>query len=505
MGTRSRRHDPAKAAEPTRLIQRRGSPPSGVYGGSAATLPTHVVRAHGVRRAAADANVTAPTVTCDAPATHADAPPEGPPRTKSASWFWPGLGIIVAVGLIWRIIYVAVIGTPDGTGGDPFYYHAQANLLADGHGFADPFAWKLLHTHLQPTAQHPPLYSILLSVVSWFGGQSYMAHKIASSVIGAGTVLVIGLVGRRIGGPRVGLIAGGLAAAYPNLWLVDGLLLSEDLFALTIGLTILAAYRFRDEPRVTNALLLGAGIGLATLVRGEAIMLVAVLTLPLVLLTRAVPPGRRIQLLVLSGVATVIVISPWVIRNMTTFKDPVVLSTNSYGVLAVANCDATYHGQLIGFWYFNCDPGSKGDESQRAVVARDRGLRYMGDHKERVPAVLAARVGRVWELYRPWENAAFTQFEGRPLWGARAGLVSYWVLAALAIPGFFFVHRRRLSIIPLIAQIILVTGIAAFAYGSVRFRLPAEVVIVALAALTLDTAVRWVIDRCRRPASAVAQ
>ena len=44
------------------------------------------------------------------------------------------------------------------------------------------------------------------------------------------------------------------------------------------------------------------------------------------------------------------------------------MSTNSYGVLAVANCDATYHGQLIGFWYFNCDPGSKGDESQRAIV-----------------------------------------------------------------------------------------------------------------------------------------
>ena len=119
-----------------------------------------------------------------------------------------------------------------------------------------------------------------------------MAHKLASCVIGAGTVLVIGLVGRRIGGPRVGLIAGGIAAAYPNLWLVDGLILSEDLFALTIGLTILAAYRFRDDPSVTSALLLGGGIGLATLVRGEAIMLVVFLTLPLVLLTRAIPPGQ---------------------------------------------------------------------------------------------------------------------------------------------------------------------------------------------------------------------
>ncbi|MGZ4688504.1 MAG: ArnT family glycosyltransferase [Acidimicrobiia bacterium] len=450
-----------------------------------------------MRRGTVGANVTAPTVTSEATALRADAPPP----TETAGWFWPGLGIIVAAGLVWRIIYVAIIGTPDGTGGDPFYYHAQANLLADGHGFADPFAWKLLHTHFQPTAQHPPLYSIALSVVSLLGGQSYMAHKIASCVIGAGTVLVIGLVGRRVGGPRVGLIAGGLAAAYPNFWLVDGLILSEDLFALTIGLTVLAAYRFRDKPEVTSALLLGAGIGLATLVRGEAIMLVAFLAFPLVLLTRAAPPGRRVLLLVLTGVATVLVISPWVIRNLTAFKEPVVLSTNSYGVLAVANCDETYHGQLLGFWYFNCDPGSSGDESQRAIASRDRGLRYIRDHEGRVPAVLAARIGRVWELYRPWENAAFTQFEGRPLWGARTGLVSYWVLAVLAIPGFVFVHRRGLTIIPLVAQVVLVTAIAMFAYGSVRFRLPAEVVIVSLAALTINTGFEWVSNRRSRPAA----
>ncbi len=428
-------------------------------------------------------------------AAPADTPVPVHSPAQTATWFWPGLGIIVAIGLAWRFFYVAVIGTPDGTGGDPFYYHAQANLLADGHGFADPFAWQTLHSLIQPTAQHPPLYSIALSIVSWFGGQSYMAHKLASCVIGAGTVLVIGLIGRRLGGPRVGLIAAVIAAAYPNFWLVDGLVLSEDMFALMIGLTILAAYRFRDKPSVASALLLGGGIALATLVRGEAVMLGVFLAVPLILLTKDLTWSRRFLLLVLAGVATVVVISPWVIRNMTTFKEPVVLSTNSYGVLAVSNCDETYHGQLIGFWYYNCDPGSKGDESQRAIASKDRGVRYMRDHAARVPAVLAARLGRVWELYRPWENAAFTQFEGRPLWGARAGLVSYWVLGVLTIPGFFLVHRRGLSLIPLLSQLVLVTAIALFAYGSVRFRLPAEVVIASVSALTLDTAYDWFKDR----------
>lgn len=423
-----------------------------------------------------------------------------PPPTETARWFWLGLAAVVLAGLAWRIIYVAVIGTPDGTGGDPFYYHAQANLLANGYGFADPFGWQLDHALIRPTAQHPPLYTLVLSAVSWLGGQSYMAHKVASCFIGAGTILVIGLVARRIGGPTVGIIAAVLAAAYPNLWLVDGLVLSEDLFALTIGLTILAAFRFRDRPDVLSAVFIGGSIALATLVRGEAITLAVFLAIPLILLTRSVKFSRRFLLLVVAGVATVLLISPWVVRNMTAFKEPVVLSTNSYGVLAVANCDETYHGSLLGFWYFNCDPGSKGDESQRAIASRDRGLRYMRDHAGRVPVVVAARVGRVWELFRPWENASYTQFEGRPLWGSRAGLFSYYLLAALAIPGFFFVHRRGLTLIPLVAQLLLVTAISAFAYGSVRFRLPAEVVIVSLAALTLHTAFRWCRDRNRDPA-----
>ena len=43
----------------------------------------------------------------------------------------PGSASSSLLGLAWRIFYVTVIGTPDGTGGDPFYYHAQANLLAE--------------------------------------------------------------------------------------------------------------------------------------------------------------------------------------------------------------------------------------------------------------------------------------------------------------------------------------------------------------------------------------
>ena len=108
----------------------------------------------------------------------------------------------------------------------------------------------------------------------------------------------------------------------------------------------------------------------------------------------------------------------------------------------------------------------------------------------------------MWELYRPWENAAFTQFEGPTALGrARPGSSRTGCSRCSRSPGSFFVHRRGLTLIPLLAQIVLVTAISAIAYGSVRFRLPAEVVIVSLAALTIDTAVGWVARRRRRDAA----
>jgi len=37
-------------------------------------------------------------------------------------------------------------------------------------------------------------------------------------MLGAATVVVVGLLARRIAGPRSGLIAAGFTAVYPNVW-----------------------------------------------------------------------------------------------------------------------------------------------------------------------------------------------------------------------------------------------------------------------------------------------
>src|SRR5205823_5669955 len=143
-----------------------------------------------------------------------------------------------ALGL--RIAYVLTVGRRNPTGGDPLYYHVQANLLAHGHGFAAPFTY-ITSRRIVPSAMHPPLFSSVLALGSLVGGTGFFAHKLVACLVGTATVVVVGLIGHRLGGPRAGLLAAGIAALYPNLWVVDGILMPEGLFALTIAIVVLAS------------------------------------------------------------------------------------------------------------------------------------------------------------------------------------------------------------------------------------------------------------------------
>ena len=91
----------------------------------------------------------------------------------------------------------------------------------------------------------------------------------------------VGLLGRRVGGPAVGLLGAALAALYPLLIVADGALLSETLFGPIVAFTLLAAWRLGEEPTVRWAALVGLGIGLAALTRSEALLLLPLLALPL--------------------------------------------------------------------------------------------------------------------------------------------------------------------------------------------------------------------------------
>src|SRR6186713_2727066 len=140
--------------------------------------------------------------------------------------FWFGLAVIALFGLVVRVAYVAV--SRQAVQGDGTYYHAIAGVLADGKGFISPRAF--LRSGLSiPFAPHPPLWPLLLSLPARVGLRTYTEQQLFATLVGTGTVVVIGCAGRRLLDARVGLVAAAVAAVYPNFFLYERDLLAETL------------------------------------------------------------------------------------------------------------------------------------------------------------------------------------------------------------------------------------------------------------------------------------
>ena len=159
--------------------------------------------------------------------------------------------------------------------GDALTFHLEGGHLAHGEGFRRVF-------EDVPTAEHPPLFIGLIALFTLLGADGFLAQKLLLGLVGTVTVVLVGLLARRVAGDRAGLVAAALAAVYPLLWLADGSLMSESLYGPLIVAVLLAAYAYFDARTVRRVAVLGALIALAALTRGEALLLVPLLGLALV-------------------------------------------------------------------------------------------------------------------------------------------------------------------------------------------------------------------------------
>lgn len=386
------------------------------------------------------------------------------------------LAAIVAAGVAIRVAHTLLVAPwPPGFFNDEAYYQAVAELLARGEGFVRPGEFLGQGISI-PTAERPPLYPLVLAGLVELGAGGEDPMRLLGAVTGGVTIAVLGLLGRRLAGDRAGLLAAGLAAVYPTLVAADGALMTESLYGMFAALALLLAHGLVEHPAAGRAALLGAVLGLAALARGEALLLA-----PLLLVAFVRRPGG-LRAAALACLAFALVLTPWTIRNWSAFDRPVLVATEGGQTIAGANCEATYHGHLMGSWQVSCVrlSGHENEAVDNNEAARE-GIEYALDHAERLPLVLAARVARTWGLFWPGQVP-----EGRADWVVYLGVGMYVLLLPLAAYGAVALRRRGVPIAVVVAPLVVVTLASLLSYGSVRFRHTAELALVVLAAVALD-------------------
>jgi hypothetical protein len=401
------------------------------------------------------------------------------------------LAAVTAAGAVWRLLYLFVARIDDDLKlNDSLYYSMQAGLNSEGQWFKEALTG-------QPGAEHGPLTSLYLTPWSLGAWDPVPLQRFAVTLVGIATVAVVGLLGRRVAlsadgtnrvfAERCGLVAAGVAAVYPNLWVNDSVVMSESLAILLVSVALLLAVDVQQRPSFGRVVWLGVVVGLAALARSELLLLTAGFAAVL-----AITALRRrsswwpTAVLLLAAAATV---APWTLYNLGRFDHVVVFTTNDGNTLLGANCDLTYY-DTPGGWDIRClgpetDEGAT-DPSDRSRMRRDAAIEYVGDHLDRVPIVVAARVARGLDVYGVTNLVRMDVGEDKATWAVWAGIVCWWLLAVAAVIGWREAARRRLTsrwvlLVPIIA--VLLTTIAF--YGAHRIRAPAEPAVVVLAAIAI--------------------
>jgi 4-amino-4-deoxy-L-arabinose transferase-like glycosyltransferase len=408
--------------------------------------------------------------------------------------FWPALAALTLLGLAIRLVYALAVAPDEIQPGDGFIYHVLAGQIAGGHGYRlagivdSPY----------PTASHPPLYPLYLAVATKLGFDGMLAQRAISCLLGAVAVGGVGVLGRQLAGARAGLLAAGLAAVYAQLFVVDGTLIAESLYAPLIVLTLIVAYRFLERPTGWDAAALGALIGLATLTRSEGILLLPVLAAPLA--WRAA--GGRMRAITIMVAAAALVVSPWLIRNWVQFDRFPLFATNGALTQGATACPTAFSGPRIGFVAHNCGLNSPCLKERSELAQSDcfgrRARAYVRDNLDRLPLVLAARVGRLWNVYKPGADLSYGQLWARERKIATVGLATYALFVAAGLFGAVQLRRRGVTLLPLLATLVAATLTSMIAFGFSRYRLVAEPAIVVLAAVGLEAAAVSTASRLRR-------
>ena len=293
----------------------------------------------------------------------------GPGELQWTRSLWLVTVLALSLRLIWAW-WVPVIPSSDGEAYDAF----ARTLVQYG-----TFGWEADH----PTSFWPPGTTFLHASLFALFGIRYEPIVAMNIALSLGIVWVTARLAARFWGQKAAVLSALILAVWPTLVMYPTILASELPF-LFLTLLALDLWTIPRLGLTARALLAGLVLGLAALVRPQALLL------PLVYAGGLVLTGRmgwaviveQIRCVVLAGIAMAVVVAPWTWRNHQLYGEPVLISSNGGITLWMGNTQGTDGRYMVTPKKYSHLP-----ENERARVLGQEARAYILQD----PAAFAAR------------------------------------------------------------------------------------------------------------------
>ena len=366
----------------------------------------------------------------------------------------------------------------------------------------------------EPSAYTQPLYGWFLIPVYWIFGRTWWSVGVFQILLAVLTAVLVYEIGRRVIGPRAGLIGAAIATVNPYLIWHDLHLNREIADQVVAAALVLLTLMVAERPSLRLATLLGAVTGLSMLGNTR---LIGIPVLCAAYLAFRLPRVRATAIVCgLVIVGATVVVMPWLIRNDVNVGCFAI--TTDGRAMWKANNPQTYALLSSGQWIDNIgqhpprppEPGHlTPDEAHGKYVSSHGRVKLHPD--ECLEMTFYENLAFTWIREHPGAKAKLAVLSAKLLWqpnvfetsgrpGAGTSLdlgrrivepVYMWIVYALAALGLFVARRTFVALALLLLA--YQTGAAFLFVGATRYRVAWDFLLALLAAAALQ----WLARRVR--------
>ena len=407
-----------------------------------------------------------------------------------AEWF--GALVVFSLALVLRSLHYQQLCAHD-----PFFtlpsvdermYHEWALAISSGDWLGDRIFL------------NGPLYPYFLAALYQIFGPGLAIAKAAQVLMGSGSCVLVWVLARRLFDARVALIAGVASAVYGMSIFYEGTLVVCNVQLFLALLILLAVVRALESPGVRAWLGAGVLVGLSVVARPNVLLFAAlVVAWSPFALRHTAPLARRGAWVAAFGIGVMLAVLPVTLRNYVVGGEPVLVThagglnfflgnnpdaNGSFRVPRIfprALADDPWEQRAVFESYAEGASGRDLTTAEASAFWRDRGLDFIRAQPGQWFRLELRKLALSVNAFESWNIRSYTLTQDFS-WVLRLPLLSFGVLAPIALFGIVLTRRDWRRLMPLYAMLGTVVATMLVFFVLSRYRMPAIPVLTVFAA-----------------------